>query len=182
MPRHAMIDMEMLGLQPTSVVIQIAGLKFNPKGQSPRFVQEFSHKMNLEAQEEAGRTLDESTLEWWHGQKRERPLLYRRVFPPPHKGMLIDDMLRRLREWCRGCEAFWSFGMLDFPILNDMLASHSISRPWKPAQCFDCRTVIARFERDPRLERKYQKHNPLEKCRVQAESVQTAYRKFGFER
>ena len=177
-----MIDMEMLGLKPTSIVIQVAGLKFNPRGRKPRFIQEFSHKMNLESQEGAGRTLDESTLEWWHDQKRERPLLYRRVFPPPHKGMEIDEMLRILRPWCNGCEAFWSFGGLDFPILNDMLDERSISRPWRPAQCFDCRTLIARFREDPRRGMDFQKHNPLHKCRAQAECVQMAYRDFGFER
>ena len=183
MPKHAMIDLEMLGISPASIVLQIAGLKFNPKGKTPRFLGKFAHKLNLEEQERKySRTMDDSTLLWWDRQRADNPDLYGKVFPEENEGMKMNDAMKHLRKWCADCDAFWAHGPLDFMILDHMFDQCSISRPWKFWQCFDTRSILSRCKSDPRKDMEYEEHDPSEDCRVQAECLQDAYRKFGFDR
>ena len=182
MATHAMIDIVTLGLAPSSVVIHVSGLKFNPKGKQARFAGRFTHRLNIEEQERLGRTTDADTFRWWQRQKRKHPDLYKRVFPRPNTGMRAMEAMRFLREWCAECEVYWSHGAHDFLILNHMFAEGKVARPWEYWQCSDVRTIARRFARNPIDAIKHEPHDPMACCQVQARCVQKAFRDFNFER
>ena len=68
---HGMIDLETLGVNPDSVVMTLGAIKFNPfqneEPHSPLYL-----RCDIEEQsEKLGRTIDDSTMEWWGKQPKE---------------------------------------------------------------------------------------------------------------
>ena len=69
MESHFMLDIETLGVRPTSVVLSVAFVKFTP-GKS---VSESGIYRVLDRKKQSvlGRTLDQETLDWWNRQSQE---------------------------------------------------------------------------------------------------------------
>ncbi len=66
MALHAMIDLETLGTRPDGVILSVGGVKFDPNGS--KIIDEFYYKLDVDEQTERGRSIDESTIEWWGTQ------------------------------------------------------------------------------------------------------------------
>ena len=70
MTTHATIDIETLGSYPDTVVLTIGGIKFDPMADDGLHSQ-FYYRLNADEQIEKGRTITETTLEWWDKQDEE---------------------------------------------------------------------------------------------------------------
>lgn len=160
-----MIDLETLGTLPDSTVLTVAGLKFDPNEESKPF-EEFYFKLNID--EQSNRSICESTLEWWGNQPNHIIL---DAFSEENRVAVID-VLMYLRKWAVGVSAFWSQGTFDYVILENLYRSYNIPHPWAFWQVRDSRTVFKLLPEDPRKKEKYNAHNALEDCRVQARCLQ----------
>ena len=68
MTTHVMIDLETLGTTPDAVILSIGGVKFDPNGD--RIFDEFIYKLDIDEQQQRGRTTNEDTMSWWATQPR----------------------------------------------------------------------------------------------------------------
>ncbi len=67
MATHAMIDIETLGTEPGSVVLSVGAVKFDPFNNiEPNNGKHWM--LDVDAQTNVGRLVDESTLAWWGKQ------------------------------------------------------------------------------------------------------------------
>lgn len=174
-PIHAMIDLETLGTNPDSVVLTIGAVKFNPNEISPAY-QEFYRRVDVDEQTSMGRTIDQSTLEWW-GQQ-ESHIVEEAL--GDHDRADVKTTLQDLNRWCVGVDAFWCQGTaFDFPILENMFKSIKHHIPWAFWKVRDSRTLFQIMPKDPRKEANFDAHNALEDSRIQALCVQQTLQQLG---
>ena len=94
MATHGMIDLETLGVNPDSVVMTLGAIKFNPfsndEPHTPLYM-----RCDIEEQSEAlGRTIDNSTMEWWGKQPKE---IQEEAFGD-HERCLTDELTKDLEK------------------------------------------------------------------------------------
>lgn len=134
---HVMIDIEALDLRPTSAILSIAGVKFNPLGEPGKWAHETeatyqsgvssTFYVNVDVQDciDFGMTVGGSTVRWWLDQCHEarQALLYG---IKPLRVALEDFNVWYGREplpiWCNGAS-------YDFPILREAYMRASWSKP-----------------------------------------------------
>ena len=177
MTTHAMIDLETLGTGPDCVVLTIGGVKFDPNAISEPY-QPFYYKFNVDEQLDKGRTTLESTLEWWGKQEesvREEALGDDNRTP-------VLEVLQALNKWCVGADTIWCQGpAFDICILENLLKQYNHHTPWPFWKIRDSRTLFGIMPKDPRKEIKFNAHNALEDCKVQALCVQQTISKLGLK-
>ena len=175
MTTHAMIDLETLATTPDCVVLTIGGVKFDPNtlGES---TQPFYYRFNVDEQLDKGRTTSESTLEWWG--KQEESVREEALGDGNRTGVL--EVLKRLNTWCVGVDTIWCQGpAFDICILENLFRSYDHHVPWPFWKIRDSRTLFGIMPSDPRKEIKFNAHNALEDCKVQALCVQQTIQKLG---
>lgn len=166
---HAMIDIETLATTPDAVVLSIGGIKFDPNGEKQ--FDGFHHRVDVDEQEEKGRTIDPSTLEWWGRQDNK---VIEAAFSDEGR-TAVADMLKDLKRWCVGVDKVWAQGaVFDISILENMFRQYDMSYPWAFWNIRDSRTLFGIMPKDPRKQFKFDAHNALEDCKVQAKCVQIA--------
>ena len=176
MPIHGMIDLETLGVNPDSVVMTLGAIKFNPfqneEPHSPLYL-----RCDIEEQsEKLGRTIDDSTMEWWGKQPKE---IQDEAFGD-HERVLSDNLTKQLNKWCVGLDYIWCQGpTFDFVILQDLYKNIGKPVPWNYWQIRDSRTLFKMLPEDPRKKVQNNAHNALADCYFQAKCVQDTYKHFG---
>lgn len=174
---HAMIDLETLGTSPDCAVLTIGGVKFNPNAISEPY-QPFYYRFNVDEQLERGRTVLDSTLEWWGQQEasvREEALGDENRTP-------VLEVLQALNKWCVGVDTIWCQGpAFDIVILEHMYRQYDHHIPWPFWKIRDSRTLFGIMPKDPRKEINFAAHNALEDCKVQALCVQQTLQKLQLE-
>ena len=177
MTTHAMIDLETLATTPDCVVLTIGGVKFDPNtlGES---TQPFYYRFNVDEQLDKGRTTSESTFEWWG--KQEESVREEALGDGNRTGVL--EVLKRLNTWCVGVDTIWCQGpAFDICILENLFRSYDHHVPWPFWKIRDRRTLFGIMPSDPRKEIKFNAHNALEDCKVQALCVQQTISKLGLK-
>jgi hypothetical protein len=76
--RHVMIDLETMGLRPTSAMVSIGAVHFD--GQ--KILSEFHTAVNLQSALAMGLTKDQSTVDWWMKQSVEARSSWQREDAP----------------------------------------------------------------------------------------------------
>lgn len=174
---HAMIDLETLGTSPDCAVLTIGGVKFNPNALSEPY-QPFYYRFDVDDQLEKGRTVLDSTLEWWGQQEesvREEALGDENRTP-------VLDVLQALNKWCVGVDTIWCQGpAFDIVILEHMFRQYDHHIPWPFWKIRDSRTLFGIMPKDPRKAINFAAHNALEDCKVQALCVQQTLQKLQLE-
>jgi len=170
---HAMIDLETLGTSPDTAVLTIGGVKFDPNTVSTPY-QEFYYRYEVNEQLDKGRTVLDSTLEWWGKQAedvREEALGDGNRTP-------VIEVLQALNKWCVGVDIIWCQGpSFDISILENMYKQYDHHIPWDFWKIRDSRTLFGIMPKDPRKEINFAAHNALEDCKVQALCVQQTLQK-----
>lgn len=177
MVAHAMLDLETLDITPQGVILTIGGVKFDPfhPGKEPH--SDFYMRLEIENQEDRGRVINKDTLDWWSRQDLE--IIEEAL--GDHDRHSVEAMLAALKKWFVGCDKVWAQGIcFDISMLEDIHRQYGYPIPWQFYQVEDSRTIINRMPKDPRKDMNFAAHNALEDCRVQAKSLQIAFKHFNF--
>ena len=172
MTTHAMIDLETLDVLPTAVVLTIGGVKFDPNS-IKETTQHFYYRFNVDEQLSKGRTTSKSTLDWWATQ--EQSVVDEAL--GDHDRTPVLSVLKKLNKCCVGVDTIWCQGpAFDIVILEDMFRQYDHAYPfWKIKTVEHC----SHYVRRSRKEIKFEAHNALEDCKVQALCVQQTVNKLG---
>ena len=170
MTTHAMIDLETLDVLPTATVLTIGGVKFDPNSVKET-LQPFYYRFDVDEQLNKGRTISESTMDWWATQAedvREEALGDDNRTP-------VLEILKALNKWCVGIDELWCQGPLfDYAILQNLYAQLNQPCPWNYWQIRDSRTLFSLYKENETS--KPDAHNALADCDYQAKKVQRYYR------
>lgn len=135
-PNHVMIDLETMGILPTSAIVSIGAVIFDPR--INRVTKKtFYMELDWESQD---RLIDPRTQEWWQGRA------------PKAKAALdgldsLEDGLTELAEWLPRDAKVWGNGSIfDIAMLEDAYRQHKMDIPWKFWNIRDCRTIKDMYE------------------------------------
>lgn len=166
MTTHVMIDFETLDTAISATVLSVGIVKFDPNGEG--ILDEYYAKISIDDQAELGRTISDSTIEWW---SKQDPEVMAEAFSDegriPFK-QAIDEM----HKFMWGSTYFWSHGAtFDLMLLQDIYDKLGKGYPWQYYNMRDTRTLFSLC--DVTMD-KANLHNPLDDAKRQAKAVQDA--------
>lgn len=142
-PWDVMIDLETMGTGPTSAILSIGAVCFEPLGD--RLGPEFYTNVNLQTCLDAGLTKDESTERWWAKPDKAEARKMLAVDQKP-----IDEavsMLSRFYDEHMGGDV-WSHGAgFDLIILDSAFRVVKKTTPWKFWDHSDTRVIFKLTQR-----------------------------------
>lgn len=169
--KHVMIDLETLDTLPTSKIVAIGAVIFDP------FIGKIDNdtfQMTIDIKSQSGRTSSQSTLDWWKTQSTEA------------QGQLegdtsLEDALDELEFFLpENCKVWGNGSTFDISILEDAYRQFKIDIPWKFWNVRDCRTVKELFEASRGgngTTPKHVSHIAVEDAMNQAKDVCRAYKR-----
>ena len=169
MTTHAMIDIETLATTPEAVVLSVGGVKFDPyTNEEPHTF--FDAKLDIDAQTELGRDVDQGTIEWWGKQSQE----IQDIAFAEEGRVQINDFATSLNKWLVGCEQIWCQGpQFDMVIIENLYKQINIHTNWAYWQIRDSRTVFSLMAVDPRKGVQEALHSAVDDAKWQAKCLQT---------
>lgn len=170
------IDTETLGTYFDSVILSVGAVKFDPKGeQEPH--SPFYLKLDTDFQiEQLGRTVNESTMEWWAKQDHS---LIDETFSDDDRVYPIE-FIKEFNRYVVGCDNYWAQGaVFDFAILEHLYKNMGIPFPINYWACRDSRTLFKLMPSDPRHKMNDNAHNALSDAYYQSIAIQKCYAHFG---
>lgn len=175
---HTMIDLETLDTKPSSTILTLGAVKFNPLTFDEP-TQELYIKLDIDEQDRLGRTTSESTFQWW--MKQDTKIQEEAFSEDGRTG--ITDTLSQLSKYLINSDVIWahSYGF-DMTILEDLYRQVKLPVPWNFWQIRDSRTLFALLPEDPRKAMQTDLHNALADAYYQAKAVQVAYEQLGIKK
>lgn len=174
MSKHCMIDMETLGVTPDCMILTIGAVHFSPYGTG--VTDSLYLKVSLEEQEQLGRTIDNSTLDWW---SKQNPVILEEALSDADR-ISLSEAVEKLHKFMWGCKRFWSHGsVFDLMILENLYRQLKRPLPWNFWDLRDTRTVFD-LGHDPEMPQN-SKHDALQDAIRQAIGVQNVYKKLGLQ-
>lgn len=171
---HAMIDIETLDTLPTSVVLSVGACKFDPCSDSEPYDKQH-WKIDIDQQTGLGRTISESTLEWW---SKNDPKVIEETFTDTGR-VKCEQFAKELNKWLVGADKIWCQGpQFDMVIIENLFKMSDSHCNWQFWKIMDCRTLFNLMPADPRKSINFDAHNALEDAVVQSICVQKAYSHF----
>ena len=169
-----MIDIETLGTKPNAVILSVGAIKFDPFTSIKPF-DDKHWKIDVDAQTEIDRDVNEDTLAWW---SKQDPKIQEEAFGEIGRTN-VTSFMKELNAWLTGCDSIWCQGpQFDMVILEDFFDSFSHHKNWFYWQVSDCRTLFNIMPQDPRKGLQQNLHNALEDSRWQAICVQKFFKDF----
>ena len=172
---HAMIDIETLDTAPSSTVLSVGAVKFDPYNTNDPHERTL-WRPGVDEQLEGGRTTSESTLEWWAKQDanvRESTFTEDGRIP-------LSQFFSELNKYLVGVDKIWCQGpQFDMVILEHMFDHFVHHKNWAFWQIMDCRTVFNMMPVDPRKAVQQNLHSADDDAYWQAVCVQSSYQYFG---
>lgn len=159
-----MLDIEGLDIRPSSLILTIGAVGFDPFSDSIYHEHAFYQRVDTDSQSE--RTVDDSTVEWWSKQSQQAQ---EEAFSNEDRiplATVLDDLSKFL--W--NARRIWVNGpTYDISILENAYRSLSKPIPWQYHKVIDARTVYKLY---PNLEKYSNNHCALDDCINQAIMVQ----------
>jgi hypothetical protein len=175
---HGVIDLETVDVKPSATILSLGAVKFNPFDTSEPY-SELYLKINIDDQDQLGRTVSDSTIKWWSEQD---PAIMEEAFDQTGS-VSVEFALQQLNKWIVGIDELWGHGYgFDITILEDMYRSIGKPIPWQFWQISDSRTITKRMPADPRKSMQTDLHNALADAYFQAKSIQLIFQHFNFEK
>jgi hypothetical protein len=172
---HATIDLETLDVRPTSVVLTLGGVKFDPTNESEPN-SEMYFKISVDDQHNYERTVNDSTIEWWTKQADH----IREEAFDQSEAITVEEACARIAKWSVGVDTFWGQGYgFDFTMMEDLFRNIERPVPWQFWQVLDSRTLFKMISKDPRKSMQTDLHNALADAYFQAKAIQLAYKELG---
>lgn len=172
-----MIDFETLGQTPTTTVISLGAVFFNPDTgeMGPSFYMAF----DVDEQIKRGRTIDGSTLKWWMGQSGAAKKVFNEQAKP------AKDVLELFAKWVLGQNTIskvypWGNGSsFDISIIEDLFRMYEVKCPWMFYNVFDLRTFKRFVANGAKVDKSEgTNHNALDDAKNQAQYVIDHYKLF----
>ena len=178
MTTHATIDIETLGATPDTVVLTIGGIKFDPMADDGLHSQ-FYYRLDADEQLEMGRTITQTTLEWWDKQPEE----IKAEAMNPEDRISVNETLKALNKWLVGVDKIWCQGpVFDIGILENLYKQMDSHHNWSFWNIRDSRTLFSLMDGDPRKEIDFAAHNALADAIVQSLCIQKVYKSLGIDK
>ena len=178
MTTHATIDIETLGSTPDTVVLTIGGIKFDPMVDDGLHSQ-FYYRLDADEQLEMGRTITQTTLEWWDKQPEE----IKAEAMDPEDRISVNETLKALNKWLVGVDKVWCQGpVFDIGILENLYKQINLHHNWSFWNIRDSRTLFSLMDSDPRKEIDFAAHNALADAIVQSLCIQKVYKSLGIDK
>jgi hypothetical protein len=172
---HATIDLETLDTSPSATILTIGGVKFNPYTADEPY-DKFYFKLSIDDQDRLGRTVSDSTLEWW---AKQDPEIMNEAFDQTD-AVGVDEFLNALNKWIVGVDIFWGQGYgFDYTMLENIYRSLGRPIPWQFWQIRDSRTLLGLLKEDPRKKMQKNLHNAYADAFYQSKAIQIAYSDLG---
>jgi len=171
---HCMIDCETLGTSPDAVMLTLGAVKFNPYDlQDPHTPLYF--RIDVDEQTALGRTIDNSTLEWWGKQD---PAIFEEAMSDEDR-IPLESMIAQINKYVVGVDKIWAQGILfDIGMLENLYRQLKHPCPWNFWQIRDSRTIMDLGDDSAKTGNK-SAHNALADAFAQAVAVQNIYKQLG---
>lgn len=174
MATHAMIDIETLDTAPSSAILSVGAVRFDPYTDIEP-VHKVLWRPNIDEQLTANRTYSESTLEWWSKQEsyiRERAL-------STEGAISVVDFCKALNKYLVGVDKIWCQGpQFDMVILENLYDQFAHHKGWAYWQICDSRTIFNMMPKDPRKDVQQDLHSADDDAYWQAICVQKTFDHF----
>lgn len=165
-----MIDIETMGTRPDCVVLTLGAVKFNPLDISAP-MEELYIKLDIDQQIQMDRSVDQSTMDWWHKQAEA---VREEAFGTAGR-ISVEDAINSLSKFMDGTKCIWAQGpQFDMTILEDLCRTAKLKQPWRYSSVRDSRTLFAVLG-DQRPKDKPAAHNALADCYYQVQGVQACF-------
>ena len=175
---HATIDLETIDTSPSATVLSLGAIKFNPLDDSEPH-SELYLKIDIDQQDRLGRTVSDSTIEWWGKQDAK---IRDEAFDQTG-AVSVEDALKQISKWVVGVDTLWGQGYgFDYTILEDMFRKAARPIPWNFWIIRDSRTLFGCCQADPRKAFQTDLHNALADAYFQSKAIQVAYKELGLKR
>lgn len=172
-----MVDLETLDTIPNAQILTIGAVKFDPNSLVTPY-NEFYYRLELDDQTEKGRSISDSTMEWWGKQSAEA---INESFGE-HNRHAVIDMLSAFKKWYVGCDEIWAQGInFDISMLEHLHHQYDCPVPWAHWKVECSKTWLRIPPTDFRKQFDFTAHNALEDAKAQAKAVQLA-RKWVYDR
>jgi len=171
-----MIDFETLGQTPSTTVISVGAVFFDPvTGQKgPTFYMAF----DVDEQIKRGRSIDGSTLKWWMSQSGAAKKVFNEKAQPAKevlelfsKWVLSNNTVSKIYPWGNGSS-------FDISIFEDLFRMYDVKCPWLYYNVFDVRTFKRFIANGAKVEKTGVDHNALDDAQAQADYVIEHYKFF----
>jgi len=170
-----MVDIETVGLQRGSAIVEIGAVQFAPGGS---IGETFYRSVSLTSSQDAGLTIDADTIEWWLG---ENPEIAGDVLVG---GNDLREVLADFATWYLeiGPDEVWANSpSFDCEMLEHAGEKVGVPMPWDFYQERDVRTLDA-LDHSVEIEQEGTEHNALDDALYQARLVSEILESLGGER
>lgn len=166
-----MIDLETLSTKPDCVVLSIGAVVFDLN----KTYETFYHVLEIQAQIDKGRSIEESTFKWWLSQSKEAQNIFKAEKTNSIVGTLnaLSMFINKVKDpnvWGNGSH-------FDISILENLYHQYGVKIPWKYNNVMDLRTFKRFLGKEEKMIRKGTYHNALDDALTQAEFVQICLRR-----
>ena len=172
---HATIDLETLDTKPSSMILSLGGVKFNPFTRDEPY-EKLYFKINIDDQDRLNRSASDSTINWW---SKQDPAIMEEAFDQSGS-ITVDQALDQINRWIVGVDILWGQGYgFDFTILEDLYRSANRPIPWDFWRVRDSRTLLKLLHKDPRKDMQMELHNAYYDAFYQSKAIQIALSDLG---
>jgi hypothetical protein len=172
MATSVMLDIETLGFRPNCVVLSLGAVKFNAQ-KATIYQLGLDLKLDVDQQLSIGRTVDDSTVEWW---SKQHPLVIEEAMTGLNR-VSLENFRQQLNKFLVGADEIWAQGpVFDIAILENLYEQMQWPFPWNYWQIRDSRTLFA-VHGDSRVKQQGKLHNAMEDAKSQAQAVIDVYKK-----
>ena len=177
MASHLMVDLETLDTASSGVILTLGAVKFDPYDlQEPHSPLYF--RISVDEQNALGRTVSESTLEWWGKQDAA---IFEEAMSDDDR-ISVSSALAQLNKHVVGVDKIWAQGVLfDIGMLEHLYKQMGQPVPWNFWQIRDSRTIMDLGDSSAKTGNK-EAHNALADAYSQAVAVQQIYKALGVKK
>jgi len=166
---HIMVDLETLDISPTSVILSIGAVKFDPRKPTLEPWDPLYILPEIDTQLDLGRTVNDDTIEWWAKQSGD---VIEQTFTDDNR-VSFKEAITQFTKWLFPLDYIWSNGSIfDIMILENAYAQLETSVPWNYHQIRDVRTI---YDLGDPCVNNSNKHNALDDAIAQAKAVTNIY-------
>ena len=170
---NCMIDMETLDTAPSTVILTIGAVLFDPRGTG--VVDKIELRPTIDEQTDTyGRTISDDTLRWWSEQS---PDAINEAMGDQGR-ISYRDCMEKLYKFCWQRDKVWSNGsVFDIMVAENAFRELDMKFPWNFWDIRDCRTIYDIAGVSLKDGGHVTSHKAVEDAERQAIVVQKAYHK-----